>query len=169
MEWPKQNDKLVRPDTDYHLNACINSYQLSLSQVATSYNVPVEGLARAAAEGDAILPLVVLPLVFLYRQYLELSMKDIIETGRLIEREGDGYAKRDNLLNLCAEAKRLLKKHYLKGAPKNFIMSSPVSGGFIITIPSPCPSDTQRVRKEAQIYVKSGTSISAIFARRWNI
>jgi hypothetical protein len=63
------------------------------------------------------LDIAILPIVYLYRQYLELAIKDIIDTVRQIENEGRGYPQHHNLKNLWDEAKRLIQKHYGNDAP----------------------------------------------------
>jgi hypothetical protein len=117
MDWPKPNEQLFRSDSDWELNACVNCYRPSLSAIADGYKQGANALADAAAERNATLDLVIYPIVFLYRQYLELKIKEIIETTRSLEREGRGYPAHHNLRNLWAEALRLVRKHYGKDTP----------------------------------------------------
>jgi hypothetical protein len=116
-DWPKPNEQLFRSDSDWELNACVNCYLPSLSAVADGYKQGADALADAAADRNATLDLVIYPIVFLYRQYLELKIKEIIETTRCLEREGKGFPPHHNLRSLWAEALRLLRQHYGKDAP----------------------------------------------------
>jgi len=120
MQWPKQGEQLFRADADWHLNACINCYPPLLSIVASSYREGAEVLARATADGKATLDLAILPIVFLYRHYLELTIKDVIDTLRSLEGEGEGYPQHHNLKNLWSEATRLVRMHYGQRTPPEF-------------------------------------------------
>ncbi len=130
MEWPKKDEKLFRWDTDCHFNACINAYYLSLSDMAIRYREGADVLAVRTAEGDVILDRVIIPIVFLYRQYLELLLKDLIDTARRVEGEGEGYPKHHNLGKLWDEAKRLIKNHYKDDVPKELDYVQPCIDEF---------------------------------------
>ena len=118
MEWPKAGEKLFRSEAEYwHFNACINCYYPTLGQLAHHYKEGANTLARATAQGDATLDCVILPIVYLYRQYLELAIKDIIDTARRLEGEGHGYPMHHNLRDLWAEATRIVRKHYGQDVP----------------------------------------------------
>lgn len=97
--------------TDWPLNACISPYR-TLIHVASSYKEAAESLSRTAVEGNAILDLVILPIAYLYRPYLELRIKDLIDIARRAEEEGEGYPKLHDLAKLWAEAMRLIHRHY---------------------------------------------------------
>lgn len=117
MEWPRQGEKLFRWDEDYHFNACLNWYSPTLATVARSYKEGADALAQAVRKGDATLDTVILPIVFLYRQYIELSLKDAVETARAVKGKEAGYPKRHNLKDLWAEAKDLIRQHYGANTP----------------------------------------------------
>jgi hypothetical protein len=118
LEWPGPNEKLFQWTHRCRFNACVNYRAPTLHGVANSYKEGADVLACGAAKGEAILDNVILPVVFLYRQYLELTIKGIIETGRHAEEEGFGYPKHHHLRNLWAEAKHLIKEHYKEDAPR---------------------------------------------------
>lgn len=117
MEWPRQGDRLFQWDNDYHFNACINCIGPTLSTVATSYKDGADALACATRRGDVMLDRAILPIVFLYRQYIELSLKAIIETARGAEGRGADYPKHHKLKELWAEAKGLIRQHYGQDTP----------------------------------------------------
>jgi hypothetical protein len=117
VEWPRQGERLFRWDKDYHFNACLNCIGPTLATVATSYKEGGDALAHAAHKGDVMLDYAILPIVFLYRQYIELSLKYILETSRALEGKGFGYPKHHNLKELWAEAKGLITQHYGKDTP----------------------------------------------------
>jgi len=117
VKWPRQGDRLLRWDKDYHFNACVNCIGPTLATVAHSYREGADALAHAVRKGDATLDCVILPIVFLYRQYLELSIKDLIETARGVEGRGSGYPQHHRLKELWAEAKGLIRQHYGQDTP----------------------------------------------------
>lgn len=130
MEWPNQDEQLFRSDTDWKLNACIGCCGHSLVSVASSYKEGAEVLARLTARGEALLDLAILPIVYLYRQYVELTIKDIIDSARRIEGDGERYPKHHNLKNLWKEAKRLIRKHYREDTPKELDYVDPCVDEF---------------------------------------
>jgi len=125
MEWPRQGDKLFRWDDDYHFNACLNWIIPTLATVARSYKDGADALAQAVYKGNATLDTVILPIVFLYRQYIELSLKDAIVTARAVEGKEAGYPKNHNLKDLWAEAKGLIKQHYGVDTPREIDFVDP--------------------------------------------
>lgn len=118
MKLSQNGNILFRSDTDWKLNACLNYHSPSLGWVASSYKEGAEALARATADGNAVLDFAILPIVYLYRHYVELTLKDLIDTARRVEREGSGYPEHHNLKNLWMEAKRLIRKHYGQNTPE---------------------------------------------------
>lgn len=125
MEWPRQGDRLFRWEEDCHFNACLNWYIPNLATVARSYKEGADALARAVREGDATLDTVILPIVFMYRQYIELSLKDAVQTARAIEGKNASYPKHHNLKDLWAEAKELVKQHYGMDTPREIDFVGP--------------------------------------------
>jgi len=119
MEWLREGDRLFQNDNSTSsLNACLGYAPVSLASVAEKYKEAADALATLAVKGNVFLDRAILPIIFLYRQHLELLVKDIIYTVRRICDEGNNYPQHHNLKNLWAEAMRLLKKHYGKEVPK---------------------------------------------------
>jgi hypothetical protein len=113
MEWPRPNEKLLRSDVDWQHNACVDCYTPKLGSYATKFKVAADVLVREAAAGDAVLDQMVIPIVFLYRQYIELSLKEIIVFGREVVGTGKGYPMNSHdLKDLWKEGLSLLTSHY---------------------------------------------------------
>lgn len=117
MDWPQPNEKLFRSDKDWELNACLNYYHVTPGTIADGYKEGADALAVAAADKNATLDLVIYPIAFLYRQYLELKIKEIIDTARRLEGTGHGYPTNHNLDELWTEAVQLLRQHYAADVP----------------------------------------------------
>ena len=131
LEWPQPNEKLFQSGDDWQLNACINCHWPSMEAHARAYRQGAEALANATAEGSATLDCAILPITFLYRQYLELIIKEIIDTGRRLEGEGMGFPIHHKLDSLWAEALRLLRKHYGKNSPPELAHVQPIIDEFM--------------------------------------
>ena len=116
--WPHENEELFKLEDDYNNNACLTPYWSSLARYGENYKDAADAIINAAMSGDTYVDTAVYPAVFLYRQYLELTLKDIIFRTRRIECDGSGFPTTHKLSVLWPEAKRLLKKHYGSEAPK---------------------------------------------------
>ena len=102
---------------DWQLNACVNCYGPTLVKVADSYLESVEALAKTTADGEATLDLAILPIVYLYRQCLELTFKSLIDAPRQVDQTGSGYPKHHNLKHLWSVIKVLAEQHYGADCP----------------------------------------------------
>lgn len=78
--WPKEGDTLFQFTSDYDANAIVGSCHNTLARYAVAYKSAADVLVKSAVKGDVYLDLAVYPVVFLYRQYIELSLKDLIVT-----------------------------------------------------------------------------------------
>jgi len=96
---------------DWQMNACFNF----LNDMSYGY---IEGYLRAAdrlvehvAEKACDQDTLVYPIAFLYRQHIELQLKEIIDNGRqlLTENESD-FPKHHKLHDLWPEAKGIIRK-----------------------------------------------------------
>ena len=118
MDWPRKNEVLFRLDDDYHNNACLTPRWMSFASYGENYKDAADTLIAAAIDGNTYVDSVVYPAVFMYRQYLELTLKDIISRTRHLEHDGEGFPKTHRLDALWPTAKRLLQNHYGAESPK---------------------------------------------------
>jgi hypothetical protein len=125
LNWPQAPEHLFPPGGDYQDNACPPSPWTSLPCYGENYKDAADALIKIALDGTTYLDVVVNPAVFLYRHYLELTLKDIIFRTRRLEHEGDGFPKTHSLKVLWAQAKRLLLKHYGGDSPKEIAYLDP--------------------------------------------
>jgi hypothetical protein len=132
MNWPQPNEKLFQSGDDWDLNACVNCYWPSMEAHARAYRQGAEALAKATAEGSTTLDCAILPITFLYRQYLELIIKEIIDTGRRLESKVRGYPTHHNLKNLWAEALGLLRTQYGQNKPPELAYVQPIIDEFTL-------------------------------------
>jgi len=116
LNWPRKNEQLFKTETDFENNACLMSS--SFAQYGEHYKEAADALITSAINRNIYVDRAVYPAVFMYRQYLELTLKDIIWRTRRIEHDGQGFPKIHSLDCLWSEAKRLLQQHYGAECPK---------------------------------------------------
>ena len=112
--WPRKGDQVFTPiREDWHNNARVNwlNHRVrALELYADGYKKAGDVLVRNAMEQTHTLNLLVYPICFLYRHYLELTMKGLIARGRRLTQGKYAYPKHHNLLKLWGECRTLLLK-----------------------------------------------------------
>jgi len=87
---PEDTDLLFTSQDDWWNNACVNWQRDGWGAYARGYKEAADILAKQVMEQNALADLVVYPILFLYRQYLELQIKDLIRVSyRLLDRHED--------------------------------------------------------------------------------
>jgi hypothetical protein len=87
---PASTDKLFRSQEDWWNNACLNWGGHSWLLYATGYKEAADLLVKHIEARQASQDTLVYPILFLYRQYLELLLKDTLRMAqRLQEVEGE--------------------------------------------------------------------------------
>lgn len=117
MDWPSEDEHPFKLDSDFDNNACLNPYWSSLARHGEHYKDAADAIISATTRRDITIDAAVYPAVFLYRHFLELTLKDIIFRTRVLEDEGNSFPQTHKLRFLWPEAKRLLKKHYQGQTP----------------------------------------------------
>ena len=117
MDWPQPNERLFVSGADWEHNACVVSYSESLSTYAWYYKEGADELIRSAVEDRSILDGVIRPIVYLYRQHVELTLKEIIYLSRSLQNETSDFPHHHNLVSLWDEAKRRLIEEYGSSTP----------------------------------------------------
>ena len=110
LPWPQKGDKLFRPDKDWWNNACLNYLPDDWELYVIGYKHAAEVLVAYIVEKHSEQDTLVFPIVFLYRQYLELRLKRLITDGsQLLDVEKD-FPKTHELGNLWGDCKKILSK-----------------------------------------------------------
>ncbi|NQU22085.1 MAG: hypothetical protein HQ567_12435 [Candidatus Nealsonbacteria bacterium] len=118
MDWPQENEQLFKIGGDIDDHAKVTPYWASLAEYGENYKNAADAIITAAVNREMYIDSAVYPAVFLYRHYLELTLKDIIFRSRRLENKGNGFPKTHKLSILWQEAKQLLKQHYDSESPK---------------------------------------------------
>lgn len=140
LPWPRIGDTLFKADEDWSHNACLNFSEIEWGVYASGYkqagDVLVEHIKQIHSRQDFL----VYPIVFLYRQYLELRLKQLIDYGHDLLDDAVGFPKHHHLDKLWSECKAILRKvdprpseidlDAMDKVIKDFCASDPSSEGF---------------------------------------
>lgn|SRR5574340_1546046 len=116
---------IIVPDSEIRFNAVLDHWTGLGDFHAAGYRQATEILLRrflddpdgTAGERDSL----VLPILFLFRHYLELRFKDIIVYGQLLSGQYAQWRHGHDLESLWAEAQQLCKALYGSGLPSEFL------------------------------------------------
>src|SRR5665811_2493141 len=82
---PSSGDQLFVSQEDWWNNACLNWCHDGWTLYATGYREAADLLVRHIEQRGVDQDMLVYPVLFLYRQYLELEIKDLIRQGRRLQ------------------------------------------------------------------------------------
>lgn len=107
--YPEKDDTLFKGDLDIALNADISHWNKDFHGYAKGYKDAADLIVHGVINGSRELTLqvsyLVFPVVFLYRQYLELRLKEIILIGNRRNNRSDGFPKHHRIDELWSHAK----------------------------------------------------------------
>jgi flagellin-specific chaperone FliS len=115
MEIPmakKSYKPLFMPDDDWQNNACINQKVAAhdLDLFAEGYKTAADILVKQVVEHSSHQDTLVYPIVFLYRQHIELRFKEIIREGLSLLEEDQDFPMTHRLDRLWPRVKELIEK-----------------------------------------------------------
>ncbi len=116
--WPQKGDQLFKADTDWWLNAGIDNWNQDFHAYAEGYkraaDIVVEHVTANPRGGRDPIDYLVFPIVFLYRQYIELRLKEIILIGNRLEDREQGFPKHHRIDELWKHARPILERYSAK-------------------------------------------------------
>ena len=95
---------------DFKCNACLNWSDDTLEIYTIGYKEAAERLANHLIKDNCRIDAVVFPICFLYRQYVELRLKQIIRTGRGLIDELEEFPQNHKIERLWENAKDIIDK-----------------------------------------------------------
>jgi hypothetical protein len=113
IPFPEEGERLFTSEKYSHYNAQIGYDRHNddaLFRYVSGYKEAGDRLVRSLMEDSRHLDLVVYPTVFLYRQYLELRLKQLIREGSYLLEKPFALRKQHRLDTLWYECKSLLKQ-----------------------------------------------------------
>lgn len=81
------SNSLFSGDNDWKANACLNWSPDSLGLYIEGYREAADKLVHDVVESGTNQDILVFPISFLYRQYIELQLKHIIRESRILLEE----------------------------------------------------------------------------------
>jgi hypothetical protein len=121
MAWPDVPRLCFGPGEPGQLNACVGWVQSQHHKMfgyVEGYRKAAAALFESAVETGTSPDYLVFPIAFLWRQHLELALKDIIATGRELAGEPRGYPSGHRLLDLWTAAKPIISQCGDPAAPE---------------------------------------------------
>lgn len=109
VENKKSYKRLFISDIDWINNARINLFY-GFDVLAVGYQSAADILVKHVIENGTDQDTLVYPIVFLYRQHLELRFKEIIREGWLLLNEGKDFLPIHDLQELWKQVKEVIKK-----------------------------------------------------------
>jgi hypothetical protein len=96
--------------SDWKANACLNWSLDSLGLYIEGYREAADKLVHDVIESGTDQDILVFPISFLYRQYIELQLKHIIQESRILLGEGSSFPEHHKLNDLWNTANGLMAK-----------------------------------------------------------
>ena len=111
--WPQKGDLLFTPAPDWWNNARVNFLHDHWETYVDGYkragDVLVEHVKNTHSDQDTL----VYPIVFLYRQYIELRLKIIISDGNHFLEAKKEFPTHHDIVNLWVECKNIIIKMFV--------------------------------------------------------
>ena len=101
---PLPMEPIFTSDEDWHCNACLNWSDDALELYVLGYKMAADSLVAQIIETGRYQDSLVFPVCFLYRQYIELRLKEVIRSGRRLLDEPGAFPqhhKIQHLWDLC--------------------------------------------------------------------
>lgn len=109
---PSATDQLFSSQEDWWNNACMNWSSSGWSLYAFGYKEAADALVANVEERSTNQDTFVYPVLFLYRQYLELQLKMMVRTLRHLQDIGHDFPKGHRIDALWTEADKLLRQAF---------------------------------------------------------
>ena len=110
IPWPQKGDVLFDSGDDWWNNACLNYASDDWELYIGGYKKAADILAKHIDETKRNQDFLVFPLVFLYRQYLELRLKKLVIGCKMLFDEPPEFPKNHDLRRIWNECKVLIER-----------------------------------------------------------
>ena len=99
-------------DNDWQANACVNRSLDPLELYAIGYKEAGDRLVEFVLAKIQDQDVLIYPIVFLYRQYIELRLKEIIREGQILLEKGNDFPTHHKIWDLWCMAKEIVIKAF---------------------------------------------------------
>ena len=107
---PDEADELFKSETDWWNNACLNFCHDGWGLHSIGYKEAADILVKQVTEKQRYQDALIYPIVFLYRQYLQLAIKDLIRCGNKLLDICETFPKTHNINQLWNACSKLLSR-----------------------------------------------------------
>lgn len=104
------SNSLFSSDKDWKANACLNWSHDTMSLYIEGYREAADKLVLEVIKSATDQDILVFPISFLYRQYIELQLKHIILESRIFLCEGKNFPEHHRIKDLWDTANSLMSK-----------------------------------------------------------
>lgn len=102
-------NSLFSSGEDWQSNACVSWSHDSIGLYIDGYRKAADDLAHKVVESSRDQDILVYPIVFLYRQYIELQLKRIIRESKILLYQGNDFPQHHRIRDLWNDAKGLMR------------------------------------------------------------
>ena len=110
FSWPQNGDHLFVGREDWYYNAVLNGQRDNLSLYAVGYKRAGEMLVEAVVKSRGDHDSQVFPIAFVYRQYLELRLKQLIRDGKRLLDDASSFPATHKIAELWKMCRPLLNQ-----------------------------------------------------------
>ncbi|MEZ9006059.1 hypothetical protein AB6E26_25730 [Vibrio splendidus] len=118
----QQFEPLFKSDSDWHNNACLNYHPDMSHGYINGYRLAADSLVLQVNETGRNQDYLVYPIVFLYRQHIELLLKNMVSNGRQFLDQKGSYPKHHKIDELWKTVKGILRKVFDCSIDKKFAL-----------------------------------------------
>ena len=115
VPFPKKGDKLFSSDGYRRHSACLNYSHVPWEAYTIGYKEAADILVQSIVERKGTPDTLVYPIVFLYRQYLELRLKDLYRDGCLLLDKKPNLKINHNLKTLWQAVRKIFEEVWPNG------------------------------------------------------
>ncbi|GAB6904200.1 conserved hypothetical protein [Desulfosarcina cetonica] len=117
----KEYISLFSAADDAFNNAILNRFSDQIEAYTMGYKEAADILAKYVLQSQCFQDILIYPIIFLYRQYIELRLKEIIQEGRNFLGDEGSYPKHHRLHHLWDTVKSIIMRIYnLSDEPNEF-------------------------------------------------
>ncbi len=114
-EHTRKIESVFCADDDWQANACLNWSNDPIDLYAIGYKAAGDKIVEFVLMNSREQDILIYPIVFLYRQYIELRLKEIIKEGSLLLEEGNNFPTHHKIWDLWCIAKQIAFKAFEHG------------------------------------------------------
>lgn len=110
IPWPQRGDQLFQAGEDWQSNACFNFSREQWNLYCIGFLRGAESLAEKVVGEAREVDVLVIPIIYMYRHYIELRLKDIIRLGQYLVNQTQQIPAHHDLQNLWSMARKLIQQ-----------------------------------------------------------